>query len=256
MNKWIRTFSILALITVVALLGLSEYAMHQRPGDSSVSKANKVPDDKADLYQKYKNLGLTDVHNHDAWKYPRSLSVWNKYHIAKIVLFGSVSNRAALKTDRMSWNAYRKYPERIYPFFSGFDMYQPEGLQTVRDNLEQGYLGIGETYAASSNTPGADKREWKGKNAMDGNLPKIYEICSEYDVPILLHIDPPDGIQLTKLKEALENYPKTKIIFAHANVYNPAAVIDALMENHPNLYIDFFAGFTSYNPKSPYTTDS
>jgi predicted TIM-barrel fold metal-dependent hydrolase len=90
---------------------------------------------------------------------------------------------------------------------------------------------------------------------MYGNLPKVYELCAQYDAPILLHIDPPFGEPVFKLEEAMDKYPDTVFIFAHANVYQSAGSIGKLLEAHPNLYIDFFAGFTSYNPASPYKSE-
>ncbi|MFC5700233.1 amidohydrolase family protein [Cohnella faecalis] len=211
---------------------------------------------KEALAAKYADLGLIDVHNHDAPRYADSLRTWDRYHVGKVVLFGDISEPSAMLTDAMSWEAYRSYPDRIYPFFSGFDMFKKEGLQTVRDQLEKGYLGIGETVAASTLSPVLQNVIWKAEDPMDGNLPDVYALCAEYNVPILLHIDPPNGTPVEKLKEALDRYPDTKIIFAHANAYQGAVAIDDLLEEHSNLYIDFFAGFTSYSISSPYRTEA
>jgi hypothetical protein len=82
----------------------------------------------------YKNLTVIDVHNHDSYKYKQSLSVWNKYHIDKIVLFGAISEPRAVETDRMAWEAYTAYPERFYPFFAGFDVHDKSCLETVKNN--------------------------------------------------------------------------------------------------------------------------
>lgn len=223
------------------------------PSETSKSIAKNGPDKT--LSQTYKDLKLIDVHNHDAAKYEASMSIWDNHAIDRIVLFGNVSEPSAVATDKLAWKAYEKYPDRIYPFFSGFDLFQDEGLKTIRENLEIGYLGIGETIAASSNSPILAKLPWKGSHPLDGNFPKVYELCAEYGVPILLHIDPPRGMPIMKLEEALDAYPNTLFIFAHANVYNPPSEIEKLLKSHKNLYIDFFAGFTSYNPRSPNKTE-
>jgi predicted TIM-barrel fold metal-dependent hydrolase len=204
------------------------------------------------LYEKYKDLNVIDIHNHDAPKYEKSLPTWQKYNMSKTVLFGNVSEPSAIETDRMSWEAYEKYPERIIPFFSGFDMHQPEGLETVKANLEKGYLGIGETVAASSVSPFTSKVKWKAQHPMDGNLPEVYRLAAEYKVPVLLHIDPTSGPANVQLEEALLKYPDTKIIFAHNNVRNAAANMDRQLGKYPNLYIDFFAGYSAYNPGSTF----
>lgn len=107
---------------------------------------------KSELFEKYKHLKIIDVHNHDADYYleNNSLEIWSKYNIDKTVLFGAISEPAAIQSDRLSFEAYKKYPNRIIPFFSGFPIYDRQGINIVRENLEKGYYGIGETVAAST----------------------------------------------------------------------------------------------------------
>lgn len=211
-----------------------------------------------DLFDKYKDLKIIDVHNHDADYYEEkgSMAIWEQYHIDKTVLFGAISEPAAMISDNLSWEAYTKYPDKFFPFFSGFSMYHEEALTIVKEKLEQGYYGIGETVAASTYSPLTSKLKWKALHPMDGNLPRIYKLCEEYKVPILLHIDPPFGEPIEKLKEALRKFPNTKIIFGHGNVYNPPESLDCLLSQHHNLYIDFFAGFTAYDPNNKYPLES
>ncbi|NQX67850.1 amidohydrolase family protein [Paenibacillus alba] len=123
-------------------------------------------------------------------------------------------------------------------------------MDVIRKNLEQGYFGLGEIVAASYNSPVVSKVEWKGKDPMDGFLPQIYDLCAEYQAPILLHMDPPNGFVIDKLEEALKSHPKTTFIFGHANAYNSPENIKQLLEKYPNVYMDFFAGFTILNPDS------
>ncbi|PUA36549.1 hypothetical protein C8Z91_24470 [Paenibacillus elgii] len=87
---------------------------------------------------------------------------------------------------------------------------------------------------------------------MDGNLPAIYELCAAYKVPILLHIDPPFGEPIIKLEEALRCFSDTVFIFGHANVFNPPKNIENLLSRYNNLYVDFFAGFTVYDPSNDF----
>ncbi|WP_156043376.1 hypothetical protein [Paenibacillus sp. UNC451MF] len=102
-----------------------------------------------------------------------------------------------------------KYPDKFYPFFSGFPMYDEEAIAIVKAKLEKGYYGIGESVAASTYSPLTSQLQWKSLHPMDGNLPAIYELCATYKVPILLHIDPPFGEPITKLEDALRTYPDT-----------------------------------------------
>ena len=148
--------------------------------------------------------------------------------------------------------AFQSYPDRVYPFFAAVPIYEAEGLDRVRENLEKGYFGIGEIVGASTQSPMTSQLEWKSEHPNDGNLPEIYDLCAEYRVPILLHIDPPEGFPIQMLEEALTQHPDTVFVFAHANAYNTPQNIEALVSAYPNLYVDFFAGFTAYNPDSTY----
>jgi hypothetical protein len=204
-----------------------------------------------ELVEKYGNLGLTDVHNHDAsGPYESKLGDWEWLKVKRVVLFGDASEPSAIQTDAVAWEAYQAHPELIIPFFSGFDLHSPSSLDTVRTNLEKGYMGLGEIVAASISSPVVSKVLWKGDHPMDGYLPQIYALCAEYKAPILLHIDPPNGWAVGKLEEAMRQYPDTAFLFAHINAFNSPESIEALMEKHSNLYADFSAGFTAYSPES------
>jgi len=213
---------------------------------------------RPELFDKYKDLKIIDIHNHDAdyYKEKGSMAIWKKYHIDKTVLFGAISEPLAMESDKKSWQAYTEYPDKFYPFFSGFSMYDKEAIEVVKAKLEKGYYGIGETVAASTYSHLTSKLQWKANHPMDGNLPAIYELCAQYKVPILLHIDPPFGEPIVKLEEVLSNFPETKIIFGHANVYNPPDNIAYLLSRYKNLYIDFFAGFTAYDPNNEYPLEA
>jgi predicted TIM-barrel fold metal-dependent hydrolase len=199
------------------------------------------------LVEKYKDVKVIDVHNHDGPRIEFVKPTWDEYSIDKVVLFGSVSEPAAIRDDQRSWNAFKKHPERFYPFFSGFDMHSEAGIEMVRKNLEQGYMGIGEVVAASTYSEVVSKVAWKGKDAMDGYLSDVYKLCAQYRVPILLHIDPLSGSQIAVLQEALKKHPDTKFILAHGNVRSigldrHVVMLKSLLEDHKNLYVDFFAG--------------
>ncbi len=213
------------------------------------------------LHEVYKDLPVIDVHSHSVHDLHRSETrdmshvttgkdVWGKYGIDKTVLFGDVSAPSAVRTDRLSWRYYQEYPDLIYPSFSGFPLERGEGgVERVKENLEQGYLAVGEIYAASIYSPSSDVL-WKGKHPYWGVLPDIYQLSASYRAPILLHIDPPEGTNINYLKTALRKHPETIFIFAHANVFNSPENLDPLLAEFDNLFIDFFAGFTAYNSNS------
>ncbi|NOU86060.1 amidohydrolase family protein [Paenibacillus sp. LMG 31460] len=252
-------------IWLISVLGLFPF---DQVKDSPVTKASPNPSTPViinetqikkgtektvkELVEQYRNLKVIDSHNHDASdsKYQNMLEVWKRNAVNQVVLFGDVSEPSAVMTDQMSWMAYKDNPDVIIPYFSGFDMHDKSSLDVVTHNLEQGYFGLGEIAAASLYSPVVSKVAWKGDSPMDGYLPDIYEICAKYKVPILLHIDPPNGMVIDKLEESLDKHPNTIIIFAHANAFNSPENIRKLLEKHPNLYADFYAGFTALNPAS------
>ncbi|SFL57364.1 Amidohydrolase [Paenibacillus sp. 1_12] len=248
------------VVFLVKMLFLSEAASTQE----MITTAEKKPvtTDKTapraanksfeDLVKEYGDIPLFDAHNHDAsdYKYKGMKNIWEKTAVSRIVLFGDVSEPSAVRTDDIAWEAYRDRPDVIIPFFSGINLLEASGVDTARSMLEKGYFGIGEIAAASTNSPVLSKVAWKTKNPMDGVLPQIYELCAEYKVPVLLHIDPPNGLVLEKFKEALKLYPNTTFIFAHANAFNSPSNIRELIMTYPNVYADFFAGFTAFNPES------
>lgn len=215
-----------------------------------------IKNSSPDYVRRAGDLTIIDIHNHDATTYEKSMSTWNWFGIDQIVLFGRISEPAAQETDQMAWEAFQAYPDKIYPFIAGVDINSEDGVAYVIDALEQGYYGLGELVAASTASPVASKVEWKAENPMDGFYPEIYEICADYKAPLLLHMDPPSAYNVIfALKEALNTYPDTIIIFAHANAYNTTMNIEALLEQYDNLYMDFFTGFTAYNSDSNQTLE-
>jgi hypothetical protein len=110
---------------------------------------------------------------------------------------------------------------------------QARGRSNDRNGINR---GIGEIVGSSTRSPMASRLAWKAEHPNEGYLPGVYAPAAEYRVPILLHIDPPTGMPIVKLEEALEQNPDTMIIFAHANAYTPPENIAPLLRDHPNLY--------------------
>jgi predicted TIM-barrel fold metal-dependent hydrolase len=203
------------------------------------------------LYERYRDLMVIDAHNHGAADSPLSvLKRQQKYYIDRTALFGNISEPNAIGSDQLAFIMYAQSPDRVYPFFAGIPLMEARGVDMTKENLEQGYFGIGEIVAASTFSPATSKLAWKADHPNAGALPEIYQLSVTYHVPVLLHIDPPDGEPIARLEQALTENPQASLIFGHANAYNPPEKIEPLLIRHPNLYIDFFAGFTSLNPDS------
>lgn len=260
----IRTALLIAiLVLILAALFMYGSTQQEKPATISsaaqddIKEAASVPPAKTleDWAQQYKDIKLVDAHNHSAsnraydWKLDM---MWDKYGVDRIVLFGNVSEPSAVGTDKITWKAYQQYPERFIPFASGIHLLEPSGLKAAKDYLEQGFFGLGELAIASTYSEALAHSIWKTEHPMDGILPELYALCAEYKAPILMHIDSPQGIPMLKLEEAAKKYPDTIFIFGHANAYNSPESIRSLLSEHPNVYADFFAGFTAFNPSSAY----
>lgn len=263
--------SLIGLMAILALTGCAEDEADSEKGSplpsatpsplaqEAAAKPQTSPDASAgksleELVAQYRDLGLTDTHNHDAsdGAYAAMLPTWERDAVSRVVLFGDVSEPSAMYTDEVAWDAYTANPARFVPYFSGFDLHDKSSLEQVRKMLERGYFGLGEIAAASMYSPVVSKVAWKANDPMDGYLPQIYELCAEYKAPILLHIDPPNGYAVDQLEQALNAYPDTTFIFGHINAYNSPDHVEALLTAHSNLYADFFAGFTELSPDSDY----
>lgn len=206
------------------------------------------------LPERYRDLRVIDAHNHGAdGQVKRTLDRADTYFVDRTVLFGKISEPGAQQTDKAAFAAYRQTPGRVYPFFAGIPLEEERGAVMAREMLEQGFYGIGEIVGASTYSPATAKLAWKAKHPNSGCLPELYHLSAEYHAPVLLHIDPPTGAPIEKLEQALEENPDAILIFAHANAYNTPENIERLVGEHPNLMIDFFAGFTAYNLESTYS---
>lgn len=230
-----------------------EKSTNEKSNESnSQTKSSGGMKELQELVTLYKDMPVADAHNHNAGgrRYQYMEGIWDGSGIDRVVIFGAVSEPAAVGTDELAWEAYQENPERYIPFFAGINLHDKSELAKVKENLEKGYFGIGEIAAATTYSEGLKGAIWKTADPMDGILPQMYELCAQYKAPLLLHIDPPNGGVIDKLEEAAAAYPNTTFIFAHANAYNSPENIEALLEKHPNIYMDFFAGFTAFNSES------
>jgi hypothetical protein len=258
-KRWILVVVLSVIIILIGGNSMQTDSLLEDAKDNDTLHENTFPPSKSidQLVEQYRDLRLTDVHNHNASgrSYSRMQHTWERYAVSRVVLFGDVSESSAIRSDELAWAAYQDNPKLFIPYFSGFDLHDQSSLDVIRSNLEQGYFGVGEIAAASTYSPVLSQVEWKAEHPMDGYLPEIYELCAEYKVPILLHIDPPNGMPIVKLEEALTAHPHTVFIFAHMNAHNSPESMKQLMDKHPNLYADFFAGFTDLNPESANTLE-
>lgn len=240
------------VVFLSSIVACSKDEPEQAPSNVNKTSGDTLPG-VATIARAYYNLTIIDIHNHDAsgMKYKTSESVWGKYAIDRVVLFGDISEPSAQKTDGYAIDA-SKQDNKFIPFAAGINIFDTICLDYIKNRFAAGACGIGEIVAVSQNSPILAKLPWKGAHPLDGCLPRIYELCAQANKPILLHIDPPAGAPIDSLLCAAKRFPNTKFIFAHANAYSSPKAIESVLASCNNVYIDFFAGFTAYNPASQY----
>lgn len=252
----------LVLVLGITLAGImSQHRAAQSTGDPNelgacialIEQIRAGADPSLPAYERYRAMPVIDIHNHDAYRVTQALEQWDNFGVDQTVLFGAISERAARITDQLALNAYYRFPDRIIPFFAAVPIYDDDAAGIVTEKLELGFYGIGEIVGASEFSPLTSHLEWKARHPNDGHLPEIYALAAEYHVPVLLHIDPPSGYPIQMLEQAADENPGAILVFAHANAFNSPEAIQKLLDHHPNIWIDFYAGFTAYNPESDYT---
>lgn len=199
------------------------------------------------------DVPIIDAHNHDAVDshFVEAMQLWDRYGVKKVVLFGNVSEPAAIETDGIALDAAREYPDRIVPFVAGVDIHSQAGLRYVRRMFAKGAKGVGEIVAMSEASPVVSKVAWKGRHLRDGKLPQLYDLCAEFGRPVLLHIDPPND----QLETVAPAFPRTVFIFGHGNAFNSPERLLQLLRATRNVYVDFFAGYTEFNGSSIFTLE-
>lgn len=111
--------------------------------------------------------------------------------------------------DRQSWEqalhiiaeAARKYAGQVYPFV-GFDPRRPNGLEVVKEMIEQkGYVGV-KMYSRTGWLPIHNRILYGKENGdeLDRRMDELFKYCLQHDLPMLVHCSPtgypPDGMQV------------------------------------------------------------
>jgi predicted TIM-barrel fold metal-dependent hydrolase len=154
----------------------------------------------------------------------------------------------------------RRYPDRLTPFCNvdprrGVPGDDIDFYPLVKEYVEKGCKGFGEVLAALP------------LNYL--RLKKIYKICGEFKIPVLIHIGREGGIDkrgLPYLEEMLKEFPQTNFI-GHASYFwaeiskeapnrrresypkgkvRAGGKLDYLFDKYSNLYGDLSAG-SGYN---------
>lgn len=125
----------------------------------------------------------------------------------------------------------------VIPFFSPYthelgkrDWYRDKSVvKKAEKGLNQGhYFGIGEIHFMAGFLPGPD-------NAI---FLQLMSLARQHQVPALIHVDASDESYFLRICKA---HPELKIIFAHAGGNLNAQHIRSVLEQCPNVWVDFAA---------------
>ena len=133
----------------------------------------------------------------------------NKAGVVKAILEDNF--RITPEGDELVLGIAERHPDRIIPFFSGFEPDDPNAVDYVRAQLDSGkWSGIGEILFRHSDAHTTYKPN-------DPAMFQIYDLAEQYNVPVHFHHQPSymtnyeDGI--SEIREVLEAYPNVTFIW-------------------------------------------
>jgi parallel beta-helix repeat protein len=133
----------------------------------------------------------------------------NKAGVVKAILEDNF--RITPEGDELVLGIAERHPDRIIPFFSGFEPNDPNAVDYVRAQLDSGkWSGIGEILFRHSDAHATYKPN-------DPAMFQIYDLAEQYNVPVHFHHQPSymtnyeDGI--SEIREVLEAYPNVTFIW-------------------------------------------
>jgi Amidohydrolase len=142
--------------------------------------------------------------------------------------------------------------DRLYPLICGFnptDGYALRHIERLFAQYPDVWSGIGEVLLRHDDLTAFTF----GENARANHraLWPVYQFAADHDLPVLLHqnitsvtkSDHP--VYLWELEEAVAEFPRTRIVFAHCGMSRRVNVpfyhqmVDRLLAQYPNLYVDY-----------------
>jgi predicted TIM-barrel fold metal-dependent hydrolase len=158
------------------------------------------------------------------------------------------------QTDEILAQEFEKLPakaqKRLAPLLCGFNPTDKYAVRDVERMLDKYpfWRGVGEVLCRHDDLTNLTREETARMN--HPALFDIYELCAARKLPILVHQNSTsvsihdDYEHLHELEEILENFPRTKIIWAHCGMSrrvfhkNYHDMVVSLFAKHPNLYVD------------------
>ena len=141
---------------------------------------------------------------------------------------------------------------RLYPLICGFnptDGYALRHIERLYAHYPDVWSGIGEILLRHDDLTAFTF----GENARANHraLWPVYQFAADHDLPVLLHQNVTSvtkndhPVYLYELEEAVAEFPRTRIVFAHCGMSRRVNVpfyyqmVDRLLAQYPNLYVDY-----------------
>ncbi|GAB4455092.1 MAG: amidohydrolase family protein [Armatimonadaceae bacterium] len=157
-------------------------------------------------------------------------------------------------TDAIVGLHWQSLPEeqqkRIIPLLCGFspvDRYAVQQVERTLDLFPDVFRGIGEILLRHDDLTNLLLSQPPRPN--HPALRHVYRLAGKRNLPVLLHHDfssvwRRDGVYLPELREAVEQFPETTFIWAHAgysrriDVPNHTDHVEEMLSRYTNLYVD------------------
>ncbi|MCL9777345.1 amidohydrolase family protein [Vibrio methylphosphonaticus] len=142
---------------------------------------------------------------------------------------------------------------RLHPFISGFNTTDLNAVEYLERELAfrpNFWQGIGEIITRHDHLTALTSGEKPKAN--HPALVKVYQLAAKHDLPVLLHANitsqrENEPLYLNELKEALQQHPDTRFLWAHAGTTSTLTrhldmnflyqTVTSLLSEHDNLYI-------------------
>ena len=159
-------------------------------------------------------------------------------------------------TDVMVAEMYRSVPaesqDRLYPLICGFnpvDRYGIKHIERMYAQYPEVWSGIGEVLLRHDDLTALTYGE--APRANHPALWPVYQFAADHDLPVLLHHNVTSVLKadhpayLWEFEEVVREFPRTRFILAHCGISRRVNVpfyhrmIERLLSEHPNLYVDY-----------------
>jgi Amidohydrolase len=135
-----------------------------------------------------------------------------------------------------------QYPGYVIPFISIARLPETAGIRLSEDSAERfaalyeagAVCGFGEIPTRL--VPATDPND--AAALLNPNRKKIYAYANAHSVPVNMHVDLNTPEVIAAFGSIAASYPSMKVILAHAGWTAGPEVVEKLLSEHPNIYVD------------------